>query len=163
MAGHRKCDNRAELPRSAPVCMERAARLIKNNKYASRIVGDEDLARGLWRSTVGKTIARHTGRITLVRSTLVVEVEDATWQRQLHSLSLQIVNRLQRLMGSTVVSDIEFRIGVPRREPQRAESPRHGLFGGPQESIGVPADEAECIQDPVLKKIYRISRKRATA
>lgn len=138
--------------------MERAARLIKNNKYARRIVGDEDVARGLWPAAVGKTIARHTGRVTLVRATLVVEVEDVLWQRQLHSLTKQIVTRLQNLMGSTVVNDVEFRIGVPKRQPQRAQSAHTPLFAPVD-----PNDEAERIEDPVLKKVYRISRKRATA
>ena len=130
--------------------MERAARLFKNNKPAQRIIGDEDVARGLWPAAVGKAIARHTGKVTLVRSKLVVQVEDAIWQRQLHTLSYQIVDRMQRLMGSTVVQSIEFRIGIPKREPQRAETIH-------------TSDEADLIQDPVLKRIYKISRKRAKA
>lgn len=130
--------------------MERAARLLKSNKPAQRIIGDEDVARGLWPAAVGKTIARHTGKIMLVRSTLVIYVEDAIWQKQLHGLRRQIVDRMQKLMGSTLIESVEFRIGIPKREPQRAESIQ-------------TSDEADRIQDPVLKKIYQISRKRATA
>lgn len=137
--------------------MERAARLFKNSKPAQRIVGDEDVARCLWPAAVGKTIARHTGKITLVRSKLVVHVEDAIWQKQLYGLSGQIVSRIQKLMGSTVVDSVEFRIGIPKIQPQRAET----------SAVPVPAteslDEADRIQDPVLKKIYQLSRKRATA
>lgn len=137
--------------------MERAARLLKNNKSAQRIIGDEDVARGLWPAAVGKTIARHTGQISLVRSTLVVHVEDAIWQKQLFGLTHQIVARMQKLMGSTLVESVEFRIGIPKRQPQRAES-----AAGPLLSIDA-ADEADRISDPVLKRIYQISRKRATA
>jgi hypothetical protein len=89
---------------------------------------------------------------------LVVEVEDATWQKQLHYLSAQIVARVRALTGSETVQDVEFRIGVPRRESQRAESNGPGLFGTANSS----ADEADSIQDPVLKKVYRISRRKAT-
>jgi hypothetical protein len=130
--------------------MERAARLIKNKKVSREILSDEDIARAVWPAAVGKSIAAHTSRLKLVRTTLVVEVEDAIWQRQLHFLSRHIVERVRKLTGSDTVQDVEFRIGVPRREPQRA-------------TVNTPAeDEAENIQDPVLKKVYRLSRRKAT-
>lgn len=139
--------------------MERAARLIKNKKVSREILSDEEIARAVWATAVGKAIAAHTARLKLVRSTLVVEVEDAIWQKQLFYLSAQIVARVRQLTGSDVVRDVEFRIGVPRREPQRAESPRGtDLFSG----LNGSEDEAERIQDPVLKKVYRLSRRKAT-
>lgn len=138
--------------------MERAARLIKNKKLSREILSDEDIARAVWPAAVGKSIAAHTSRLRLVRSTLVVEVEDAIWQKQLHLLSQQIVARVRKLTGSDTVRDVEFRIGVPRREPQKAESNRPGLFLTANDG----EDEAEAIQDPVLKKVYRLSRRKAT-
>ena len=134
--------------------MERVARLIKNKKVSQELVTDEDIAQAVWTAAVGKTIAKHTSRLKLVRQNLVVEVEDAVWQRQLHGLSWQIVNRIQKLMGSDAVQDIEFRIGIPRREPQRAETRHPSLFIGSN-------DEADAIQDPVLQRVYRMSRKKA--
>ena len=137
--------------------MERAARLLKNAKYPHDLIGDDDIARGIWPSVVGRVIARHTGKLRLVRATLVVEVEDAIWQRQLHALSAQIVDRMQKLMGSNAVREIEFRIGIPRRQPQRAESAL-----SLETAAEVPTgDEADGIRDPVLKKVYRLSRKRS--
>ena len=138
--------------------MERAARLIKNKKVSREILSDEDIARAVWPAAVGKSIAAHTSRVKLVRTTLVVEVEDAIWQRQLHFLSRQIVGRVRQLTGSDTVQDVEFRIGVPRREPQKADSNGHRLFS----SLDAADDEAEGIQDPVLKKVYRLSRRKAT-
>ena len=134
--------------------MERAARLIKNKKVSGELVTDEDIVRGIWPTAVGKTIASHTGRLKLVRHNLVVEVEDAIWQRQLHALSYQIINRIQKLTGSDIVQDVEFRIGIPRRVPQRADS---------RNSTAPTAsdDEADSIQDPVLRRLYRLSRKKA--
>lgn len=101
--------------------MERAARLIKNNKLSRQVLTDEDLARGAWPAAVGKSIAAHTSRVKLVRATLVVEVEDTIWQRQLHTLSAQILERLRKLTGSDAVQDVEFRIAIPRVQPQRSE------------------------------------------
>jgi predicted nucleic acid-binding Zn ribbon protein len=133
--------------------MERAARLFKNKSVNREIVGDEDVFRAAWPLAVGKAISRHTSRLRLVRGTLVVEVEDAMWQRQLHTLSSQILERLHSVTGNAAVTDLEFRIGIPRRAVQRAESAL------PQAT----ADEAETILDPVLKKVYRLSRKKASA
>ncbi len=132
--------------------MERAARLIKNKKLSRELVNDEDIARAVWPTAVGKTIASHTSRLKLVRHNLVVEVEDAIWQRQLYGLSRQIIARIQKLTGSEVVRDIEFRIGIPRREAQRAE-----IRSSPA------ADDAESIQDPIMRRIYLQSKKQAAS
>ena len=133
--------------------MERAARLIKDKKVSRELVTEEEIACAVWPRAVGKTIARHTSRVRLVRHNLVVEVEDATWQRQLHGLSRQIVARIQKLTGSDAVQDIEFRIGIPRREPQRAEIRQPDL-------LAEEADEADRIQDPIMRRLYRLSRKK---
>ncbi len=135
--------------------MERAARVINSSKSTSKILTDDDMMRGIWPSAVGKVIASHTSRLRVVRTTLVVEVADATWQKQLFALSRQILDRVQKASGSKALTDIEFRVGIPRREPQRADGSRNPLFAS--------ADEAEQIQDPVLKKVYQLSRKKATA
>jgi predicted nucleic acid-binding Zn ribbon protein len=102
--------------------MERAARLIKNSKLSRQVLSDDDLARAVWPAAVGKSIAAHTSRIKLVRSTLVVEVEDGIWQQQLYRMSSQILERLRKLTGSHSVEAIEFRIAIPRRQPHRVES-----------------------------------------
>ena len=99
--------------------MERVARLLKNNKITRKILADEDLVCAAWPAAVGKAIASHTSRVRLVRSTLVVEVEDATWQQQLYRLRTQIVDRLCKFTGSDSIKDVEFRIAVPRIQPQR--------------------------------------------
>ena len=132
--------------------MERAARLIKNKKLSRELVNDEDIARAVWPTAVGKKIASHTSRLKLVRHNLVVEVEDAIWQRQLYGLSRQILDRIRKLTGSDVVQDIEFRIGIPRREAQRAEI-----------RSSQASDDAESIQDPVMRRIYLRSKKQAAS
>ena len=131
--------------------MERVARLLKDRKVSRELLTDEDIARAVWPAAVGKTIAAHTLRVKLVRRKLLVEVEDGTWQRQLYALSSQIVARVRKLTGSDQVEDIEFRIGILRRQPQRAES------------LNAADDEADRIQDPVLKKVYRLSRRKAVS
>ncbi len=138
--------------------MERAARIFKNKQVSREVFSPEDVARAAWPTAVGKSIASHTSRVRLVRQTLIVEVEDAIWQRQLHTLSRQILDRLIKVIGITQIADIEFRIGVPRREPQRAATRQPTLFSEPGAT-----DEANEIQDAVLKKVFRLSRKKASA
>lgn len=132
--------------------MERVARLIQKSKTSRQILSDEEMARAAWPAAVGKAIAAHTSGVRLVRTTLVVEVEDATWQRQLHALTRQIVERIRKITGSEAIEGVEFRIGVPRKQPQRAESARSS-----------EEQEAERIEDPVLRKVYRMSRRKASA
>lgn len=138
--------------------MERAARLVKRNKYSSKIFTEDDIARAVWPSAVGKAIAAHTSRVTLVRDTLVVEVEDAVWQRQLFPLTAQILIRLHKVTGSDVIQHIEFRVAIPRRQATKAEA-REGSAAEKPARV----DEADAIQDAVLKKVYQLSRKKATA
>lgn len=133
--------------------MERAGRLIKNRKVSAGLVSPEDLLRAAWPVAVGRIISLHTGRLRLVRTTLVVEVEDAIWQRQLHTLSSQILRQLEKVTGGCAVTNLEFRVGIPRMQAGRAEARL------PQTS----ADESDIIRDPVLKKVYKLSRKKATA
>jgi predicted nucleic acid-binding Zn ribbon protein len=136
--------------------MERAARLINNKNVSRELVSDEDIARAIWATAVGATIAEHTSRLKLVRHNLVVEVEDAIWQRQLHSLSGQIVQRIQKLMGTDAVREIEFRIGIARREPQRAGTRKSELFTD-------PVNETQPVQDALCAASMRSRRRKPVA
>ena len=102
---------------------------------------------------MGKTIAAHTRAVRLVRTRLVVEVEDAIWQRQLNGLSRTFCEPREE-PGRGLVEDLEFRVVPRRREPQRAAAAVPALR---------PADEAAGIADPVLRAIYQASRKKALA
>ena len=132
--------------------MERAAKLIRRNPLSKQVLADEDYARAIWPAAVGKAVAAHTSRVRLVRRKLLVEVEDSIWQKQLFPLTAQIVARLRQVTNGDLIEDVEFRVAIPRRQPMRAET-----------SQIASADEAETIPDPVLKKVYRLSRKKATA
>ena len=133
--------------------MEQAGRLIAKMKAKGTPPADQ-LAVAAWPAAIGKRLATKTKAIGLVRDRLVVEVEDAIWQRNLHGLRNQILKNLSDLLGERAPQDLEFKIGIPRRPPQRAEAPAsRGLF----------ADEADGIADPVLRRIYIMSRRKAGA
>ncbi len=126
--------------------MQRASRILGTLKNSD--VSAEDIACGTWARAVGKRIAAHTRAARLVRSKLIVEVEDAVWRGNLMSLTGHIVSNIAKEIGPGVVNELEFRIIPLRREPQRAQT-----------SIAT-ADDADQIADPVLRNIYRASRAR---
>lgn len=133
--------------------MERASQLIRSLRLPDDIISAGDVVCACWPQAVGRKIAAHSRAVRMVRSRLIVEVEDAIWQRQLFCLSHQILRNLVKSVGGGVVEDLEFRIVPRKREPERARVAAPGLF----------ADEADAIADPVLRGIYKASRKKAQA
>ncbi|HVO98415.1 MAG TPA: DUF721 domain-containing protein [Bryobacteraceae bacterium] len=122
--------------------MERAGRLIGKLKLD---VDDPELrARAAWKVAAGRKIAEHTRAVALVRGSLVVEVEDQVWQRQLNTLSGFLIRNLEKALGEPLVTGIDFRPMPKRREPQKAET----------------ASGRE-VDDPVLDLLYKQSRKNA--
>ena len=113
----------------------------------------EELACAVWPQAVGRIIAAHSRAARMVRTRLIVEVEDSLWQRQLNALSRLIVRKLEQTLGKGLVEDLEFRVVPRRREPQRATEAVPG-FG---------ADDSAAIADPVMRSIYRASRQKARA
>src|SRR6476620_2747386 len=131
--------------------MERASKFIRGLGLPGETITVEELACAAWAPAVGKKVASHTRASKLVRNKLVVEVEDKIWQRQLFALSYQILRNVVKGIGPGIVEELEFKIVPRRREPARAATSMP-LF-----------DEANAIEDPVLRDIYRAARKRALA
>ena len=133
--------------------MERASKLIRGLGLHASSMTPEELACAAWPQAVGKKVAGHTRAAKLVRTRLVVEVEDKTWQYQLLTLSRDILKVLEKNLGPGLVDDLEFRVVPRRRDAQRAAAAMPGLF----------ADEASAIEDPVMRSIYKAARKKALA
>ena len=132
--------------------MERAGRLLAKIKLSEHGVTEEQLARAAWPVAVGERLAARTSVVKLVRSRLVVNVEDVVWQRNLFGLRNFIMTNLEKALGRSIVTELEFCIGVPRIQPAQAQSL------GPRWN-----DEADGIRDPVFRSIYKASRKKANA
>lgn len=130
--------------------MERASRVM--GKLSGPIEID-DLARAAWPGAVGKKIAARTHPQRMVRTRLIVDVEDWIWKKQLLALSGQILRNLEKQLGQGMVEDLEFRVMPPRRDAGRAE-------------VAQPApafDEADAIADPVMRNMYKTARRKALA
>jgi predicted nucleic acid-binding Zn ribbon protein len=132
--------------------MERAGKSLAKLKLSDAISQD-DLARAAWPAAVGKRIAVHAAAKSLVRGSLIVEVEDGIWQKQLFYLRFQILAKLQEVLGAGVITDVEFRIATPRRPPQPALSLNDSKA----------TDDADGISDPGMRMVYKQARKKASA
>jgi predicted nucleic acid-binding Zn ribbon protein len=128
--------------------MQRAGSLIGKLNLSRDSGNAEARAIAAWKVAAGKKIAEHTRATALVRNSLVVEVEDAVWQRQLNTLQHFLVRNLADVLGEALITGIDFRPMPPRRQPQRAATAR---------------PSASRIEDPVLDLLYRQSQNRNTA
>jgi hypothetical protein len=125
--------------------MVRAGKFLRKTK----LVSPDQLVPAAWKAAVGARLAARTEVVNLVRSHLVIQVEDQIWRQNLWTLRHQILRNLQDILGSGVVTDLEFRVGLPRRLPRREEQ--------------LVPDEADHIEDPVLRRLYLLTRKRVPA
>lgn len=122
--------------------MDRAGRIL--GKLPPEMSDPETRARAAWAMAAGKKIAEHTRATMLVRDTLVVEVEDSVWQKNLATLERFLIENLTKAMGEAVVKKLDLRPMPRRMAPQRAEMAR--------------PDGAQ-VGDPVLDLIYRQSKR----
>lgn len=135
--------------------MDQASRFLARWTGVSDVIGHERIACAAWSKAVGNKIAKRTRAVKLVRTTLVVEVEDELWRKNLWSLRYQILRNLEKALGPELVANVEFRVMPPRFGPQREVETRLAL--------DIPLDEAESIADPGLRRIYKAARRRETA
>lgn len=133
--------------------MERIGRSLAKMKLGDA-VSQQELACSAWTAAVGRRLNKHAWPKALVRDKLIIEVEDAIWQKQLYYLRFQIMPKLIGILGEGVVRDLEFRIATPRRPPQSAQTLT--------ESNAVP-DEADTISDSIFRMVYKQARKKASA
>lgn len=132
-----------------PDLMERAGK-----SFSKMNISTDEVARAAWPAAVGKRLAARTKAVSLVRGSLIVEVEDAVWRKQLFYLRIPILEKLASVIGAGIISDVEFRVVPPRRPPQPAQQ-----LHATKPSL----DEADAIEDPVMRIVYKQSRKKASA
>ena len=107
-----------------------------------------------WKNVAGEGLRGNAVPIRLNERTLVVAVADATWQKQMQSLSGQLLFRLNSTLGQPVVTFLEF-----REDPEAIERERRGVAPARnnQSSAPIPAElisAAEGIQDENLRRAF---------
>jgi predicted nucleic acid-binding Zn ribbon protein len=92
--------------------------LIKSLPQVLRATGDseevaEAAALAAWKHVAGEGLRDHAAATRLEEKTLVVEVRDAIWQKQLAMMKRQLIFRVNSTLGQPLVKDIELRI-IPK-------------------------------------------------
>ena len=65
----------------------------------------------IWQDAVGPRIARHSQPKRLQNNTLWVEVDSSVWMQQLHFMEEKIKEKLNQMMGSSMIEKIRFKLG----------------------------------------------------
>ncbi|HVF86086.1 MAG TPA: DUF721 domain-containing protein [Pyrinomonadaceae bacterium] len=73
-----------------------------------------------WRRVAGEALRGCAVPFRLYRKTLIIAVPDATWQKQMETLSGQLIFRLNSLLGQAAVTYIEFRLDPKTVQAERA-------------------------------------------
>lgn len=131
--------------------MDPASKLLNELPSLERLESIHQKLQRCWKSAVGAKIANHSRVVQLRNRTLDVAVDDTVWKSQLEQLQQHIVERVRSVSGVAEIQRVTFRVSPPRIKPQVAQTP---LFG---------ADEADRIEDPLLRRIYKNSRRKAQA
>jgi len=104
--------------------------LIKSLPTVLRAVGAsqeiaEAAALAAWKYSIGAGLRSHAIATRLDGSTLIVEVRDPIWQKQLQTMKEQLLFRVNSVLGQTLVTAIELRVN-PRAvivtQPEKTES-----------------------------------------
>ena len=127
-------------------------------KILARVGNDRELtsmaAKIAWKRAAGEGLRQHALPLRLEKKTLVVAVADAIWQKQLQSMSAELVFRINKLLRGEVVASIEFRIdpAALRARASASKSRRTEKFAQP-----LPANvisSAADIDDPELREKF---------
>ncbi len=112
----------------------------------------EEIAKLAWTRAAGEGLRNQAVPFRLYRRTLIVSVADGIWQKQLRQMSPEFIYRINKLLGGSVVDDIEFRVdpAAVDRMLSRIPAPRSS-----REEKRAPIPElvsaAHSIADPDLR------------
>ncbi len=123
-----------------------------------RHAGDSDEAReqavcAAWLVAVGGPIRKVTTPIRLERKTLIVAVPDATWRAQLMSMRGQALFKINSLLGSPVVTMIEYVVN-PDLIVHDSSAPQEVKFTAPAEQVTALREQADRIPDPEIREAF---------
>jgi hypothetical protein len=141
--------------------------LIRSLPSLLRAAGDaeevaEAAAMVAWRRVAGEALRGQAVPFRLHRKLLVVAVPDNAWQKQLESISGQLIFRLNSMLGQAVVTYIEFRIDPKTVRAERArlghtEFDRAAHERRSMQNARQLAAAADAIQDEDLRRRFLLA------
>lgn len=130
--------------------------IIGNNGEADEVL--EALIASAWKKAAGDSLWEHTAFAGLEEKTLRIAVRDNIWKRHLESLAGQMIFKINSLLGSALVTYIEFRVdedAVAARVAETKEVPDAEFEKiAESERTGPLAEYAGSIADPELRDLF---------
>jgi len=69
---------------------------------------DQESAVSVWGEVVGKNISAVTKPTGVDKGTLVIKTKSATWRQELHMQKKEIINKINKKIGSIAIKEIRF-------------------------------------------------------
>ena len=69
---------------------------------------DQEGAVSIWGEVVGKNISKVTEAKGVDKGTLVIKTESATWRQELYMQKKEIINKINKKIGSIAIKEIRF-------------------------------------------------------
>lgn len=123
-----------------------------------RGAGDSDEARehaliAAWAAVAGAQLRRVTAAVRLERKTLIVATTDRLWRDQLQDMTSHMLFRLNSLLGSPVVTSIEFVVNE-RLVPKARQAQPAVAFIAPEKQAQPLLEKAAAIADEQLRATF---------
>ncbi|MFL3013656.1 MAG: DUF721 domain-containing protein [Candidatus Neomarinimicrobiota bacterium] len=90
--------------------MEQLNKILKKaiNEAGFKKAIDQEGAVFIWNDVVGKNISKVTKATKVDKGTLIVKTESATWRQELHMQKKEIINKINKKIGSVAIKEIRF-------------------------------------------------------
>ena len=69
---------------------------------------DQESAISVWGEVVGKNISKATKAMGVEKGTLVIKTQSASWRQELHMQKNEIINKINKKIGSIAIKEIRF-------------------------------------------------------
>ncbi|HEY3417419.1 MAG TPA: DUF721 domain-containing protein [Armatimonadota bacterium] len=129
--------------------------LLKNPKLVSSM--RRVMLMSLWPQVVGELVAQKSWPEKVEDGVLIVGVVSHAWANELHMLKAQIIARYRKLLGRSILRDVEFRV---TRRKARGQQEQAGmapmLHPAPHEKLPlqpVPKDLFAGITNPEVRDV----------
>jgi hypothetical protein len=106
-----------------------------------------------WLVAVGPSIRRVSAPVKLERKTLIVAVTDATWRAQLRSMRGELLFKLNSLLGSPILTSIDFIVNPKLIQPL-VEAPALHKFIAPDKQAEPLREAAAAISDDEVRDVF---------
>ena len=87
--------------------LEKVLKKAINESGFKKAINQEE-AVSIWGEIVGKNISAVTKATGVDKGTLIIKTESATWRQELHMQKKEIIDKINKKIGSIAIKEIRF-------------------------------------------------------